>query len=391
MTPKMRDFLDSLDPSSPATLAYDLQTIENNARSLKKVTELTGVDFFFAVKSFPRKEALQIIAGHLAGFDVSNAEEAALVNDALQTRTCSISFACPGLDAWRLDTLKKQSPHAIVSCENETQVRIARQRRVEAIALRLNSTALLHTAVERGFVPPPKSRQESRFGISHLGLSNTNPSHDLKHLLDAAGDAFAGFHFHHGFAQNNSPQEYLAFARLAKEAAEIHGHPLPSLNLGGGLWTLDFRTLETLCHELRHVLGPHTRVRFEPGRLLSRGAGFAIGRVLASHSQGLREVRVLNLSRTCHVRWAHPQLLTPLPPPRGSQQNARRLLLAGPTCYEDDVFNVIPLGAPHVLSAEEANSLLPVGSLAVFGAVTGYSCAWNSGFNGVAPADVRFL
>jgi diaminopimelate decarboxylase len=380
MTPKVQAFLEGLGPTSPATLVYDLDVMDANAQNLKAVGERTGVEFLFAVKSFPVHDVLRLATQHLAGFDVSNAEEATLVKKVTDARNV-VSFACPGLDAERLDALLAVRSDALVSCENATQVVLARERGVKTIALRLDSTALLQTAVTRGFVPPPRGRLESRFGLSC----------ELGQALSAAGEAFSGFHFHHGFAQSNSTGEYLAFARLAKEAAQAHGVELSSLNLGGGLWTFDFSALEHLCLSLREVLGPATRVRFEPGRLLSRGAGFGIGRVLAARSQGLREVRVLTLSRTCHVRWAHPQLLTSLPPPRGSQQGARRLLLSGPTCYEDDAFSLVPLGAPELLSTEAAAALLPVGSHAVFGGITGYSCAWNAGFNGVPPAEVRFV
>ena len=44
-------------------------------------------------------------------------------------------------------------------------------------------------------------------------------------------------------------------------------------------------------------------------------------------------LRVLELSRSCHLRWSQPELVAP-PPRTGA---GRRVLFVGPTCYEDDV------------------------------------------------------
>jgi diaminopimelate decarboxylase len=286
----------------------------------------------------------------------------------------------------------------VVSCETLRQVVLARERGARAITLRLNSPTLLRTATTRALVPfpPPREALRSRFGFDTSERQDCElAAAELSRAVHAAGEAFAGFHLHHGFAEANSPEVYLAFALAMKALAAKAGVPLPSINLGGGLWTLSFPVLERLCTEIKRAVGPGTCVRFEPGRILSREAGVAVGRVLSARTVGSTRIRLLNLSRACHVRWAHPRLLNVVPAPEGAlpklkkaSSGAPRLLCVGPTCYEDDTF-------PEVLVGEAAEgngrTLLPEGDTVVFGGITGYSCAWNSSFNGIPPAEVRFV
>jgi diaminopimelate decarboxylase len=126
--------------------------------------------------------------------------------------------------------------------------------------------------------------------------------------------------------------------------------------------------------QIRAALPPPIEILLEPGRRIAEGAGFAAGRITAARELDDRALRVLDLSRSCHLRWSQPELVAP--PPRTGE--GRRMLVAGPTCYEDDV-----LGE---WTAEPAR--FPAGGLALFRNVTGYAVAWNTGFGGVAPAAV---
>ena len=87
-----------------------------------------------------------------------------------------------------------------------------------------------------------------------------------------------------------------------------------------------------------------------------------------------RALRVLELSRSCHLRWSQPELVAP-PPRTGA---GRPTLFVGPTCYEDDA-----LGEWTVEPAR-----FPAGSRAVLRNITGYAVAWNVAFGGIGPADV---
>jgi len=46
-----------------------------------------------------------------------------------------------------------------------------------------------------------------------------------------------------------------------------------------------------------------------------------------------RPLRVLDLSRICHLRWSQVELVGAAPRPG----EGHRVLLVGPTCYEEDV------------------------------------------------------
>jgi diaminopimelate decarboxylase len=112
----------------------------------------------------------------------------------------------------------------------------------------------------------------------------------------------------------------------------------------------------------------------EPGRTFAVGAGFACGRVCAARGLGDRELRVVDVSRACHLRWSQPELVGY--PPRPGE--GRGVLFVGPTCYEEDVVGEWTVDP----------SQWPIGARVVLRDVTGYAVGWNTGFGGVPPADV---
>ena len=96
---------------------------------------------------------------------------------------------------------------------------------------------------------------------------------------------------------------------------------------------------------------------------------------LAARTIAGRAVRVLSLSRLCHLRWSSPRLVAP--PPRAGHGTALSLL--GATCCEDDV----------IADAQVPPDAVPaVGDRVVLAAVSGYAAAWNRGFAGVPAARV---
>ncbi|MBC7975030.1 MAG: hypothetical protein H7138_08600 [Myxococcales bacterium] len=140
----------------------------------------------------------------------------------------------------------------------------------------------------------------------------------------------------------------------------------------GGAWHA-VADLPAALRTVRAAL-PAIEIFIEPGRLIAEGAGFACSRIAAARALDDRGLCVLELSRVCHLRWSQPDLVAP-PPRTGAGQVT---LFAGPTCYEDDV-----LGEWTVEPAQ-----FPTGGRAVLRNITGYAVAWNTGFAGIAPADV---
>ena len=80
-----------------------------------------------------------------------------------------------------------------------------------------------------------------------------------------------------------------------------------------------------------------------------------------------RPLRVVDLSRICHLRWSQVELV-------GTARGASTLFV-GPTCYEEDVLG-------------EWSSAPPAGARVVVRNVSGYAVAWNTSFGGVPAADV---
>ncbi len=90
-----------------------------------------------------------------------------------------------------------------------------------------------------------------------------------------------------------------------------------------------------------------------------------------------RSVRVIDLSRACHLRW---QQVAPISPPAATGA-ARPIAFTGPTCYEEDVIGEWKLDPAR----------FAVGAPLVVAGVNGYALGWNTGFGGVAPAEVAII
>ena len=167
-------------------------------------------------------------------------------------------------------------------------------------------------------------------------------------------------------------EKSLATARAALAAAEDAGVMPRFVNLGGAWHAI--ADLASSLAGLRAALPRPVELIIEPGRRIAEAAGFACGRVAAARDLDDRALRVLELSRSCHLRWSQPVLVAP-PPRTGA---GRRVLFVGPTCYEDDVLGEWTVEPDR----------FPAGSRVVLRHVTGYAVAWNTGFGGVAPADI---
>ena len=125
------------------------------------------------------------------------------------------------------------------------------------------------------------------------------------------------------------------------------------------------RTLATL----RAAVPAQIELVIEPGRAFVHEAGFACGEVVVARDLDDRPLRVLDLSRICHLRWSPVELVGSAPVP------ATPALFVGPTCFEDDVLG-------EWVAAPAA------GERVVFRGVTGYAVGWNASFGGIPAADV---
>jgi len=208
-----------------------------------------------------------------------------------------------------------------------------------------------------GAILDGSGHRRSRFGVETRD--------EIAALRQAAGDRRVGLHVHHGAITATSGSRFAASARAVLEAADF----TPAFLDLGGAWH-GIADLAAAFATLRAELP--CELLIEPGRVISRHAGFATGRVCVSRRVAGRELRVLDLSRIAHLRWSTLDLVAPPPSAGGTP-----LLFVGPTCFEEDTLG-------EWITAEPYPPTAPV----IFSNITGYAVAWNTSFNGVPPANV---
>ena len=345
---------------------FDLAAIDANLAAVARASRAAGVTALFAAKSFPHPAVRALAAARLAGFDVASSAEVGEIREICDGRAGAgvLSVADPSGRAiaeaagWR--------GRLIVSCETAAQVDAAPAS--AEIAIRV-SASLTGRDPAIGAVLDGSGHRRSRFGldVDPAGLGAA-----IGELARAAAPRPVGLHVHHGPIAATGGERFVATALAVVAAAADAGVSPRFVNLGGAWHAIG--DLPGALAALRAALPPPLELIIEPGRRIADGAGFACSRIAAARTLDDRELRVLELSRSCHLRWSQPELVAP-PPRTGA---GRPTLFVGPTCYEDDV-----LGEWTVEPGRFA-----AGRRAVLRNVTGYAMAWNTGFGGVAPAEV---
>ncbi len=343
----------AIERADRPALVFDRERLEDNARAITSAARGASITSLFAAKSFDHPVVRELAARHFDGFDVaSEAELAELPPSKL------ISIADPTGRA-----VSSRAARTIVSCDTLEQIRAVPASAEIAIRLSMSLTAR-DPAI--GVVQDGSGHRRSRFG---LDLDPDRRRADVRALV-AAANRPVGVHVHHGAVTATSPERFLATARAALHVARDAELEPAFLNLGGA-WH-GIADLAAAFGQLRAAF-PSLELIVEPGRALVDEAGFACGRVVIARALDDRELRVLDLSRSCHLRWSQIELVGVAP----RAGLGTKHLLVGPTCFEDDV-----------LGEWTTEDLLAAGSRAIVRHVTGYAVAWNTGFHGVPPADV---
>jgi diaminopimelate decarboxylase len=338
--------IEALASVERATLAFDLARVDANMQRIAAAARAHDIRALFAAKSFPHPRVLELAASRLDGFDVASPGELAHATRGI------VSVADPTGAA----IASAVGARVIVACETIEQVRAA--PRGAEIAIRISaSITQLDPAI--GAVLDGSGHRRSRFGLDDRA--------SIAALRAAAGDRPVGLHVHHGPVTPTSAERFIATARAAIELAELE----PAFVDLGGAWHGIDDFAEAFA-AIRAALPRSIELFVEPGRAYAAGAGFACGLVRAARSLGDRELRVVDLSRAAHLRWSTVELVARAPHPgRG-----RRVLVVGPTCYEEDM-----LGEWTVDPDEIDDRIIVRG-------ISGYALAWNCGFGGIEPADV---
>jgi len=330
-----------------ATLIYDLATIDATLATVAAAARAHDIRVLFAAKSFPHPAVLALAARHLDGFDVASPGELAAVPPAAMLSICDPTGRAIGT-----------APAARTIASIETPAQLAAAPATAEIAIRL-SASITHRDPAVGAVLDGSGHRRSRFGL--------DDRERIAELVALAKDRRWGLHVHHGPVTATTADRFIATARAA--LALVDREPA-FLNLGGA-WH-GIAAVPAAFERLRAEIPRSIELVVEPGRLFAAGAGFACGIVTAARSLGDRELRVIDLSRACHLRWSPVELVAPAPHPgRG-----RNVLIVGPTCYEEDTLGEWTIDPLHVAARVIVRD------------VPGYALAWNTGFAEIPPADV---
>lgn len=352
------------------SLVFDLAQIDANLAAIARAARGAEVTALFAAKSFPHPAVRALAAAHLAGFDAASPAEVAEVCDAYDAGarpgggTAVLSVADPSGRA--VAAAARWRGRLIASCETAAQVAAAPPG--AEIAIRI-SASIAGRDPAIGAVQDGTGHRRSRFG---LDVDPERLRAAIRELARTAGARPVGLHVHHGAVAATSDERFVATARDACAAAADAGVTPRFINLGGAWHAI--ADLASALTRIRAALPRPVELIIEPGRRVAEAAGFACGRIAAARALDDRELRILDLSRSCHLRWSQPELVAP-PPRTGA---GRRVLFVGPTCYEDDVLGEWTT-EPDGFRA---------GGRAVLRHITGYAVAWNTGFAGIAPAGV---
>jgi len=328
-----------------AALVYDLRAIETNLRALRDAAAAARVTPLFAMKSFPHPAVRELAGDYLGGFDAASQDE---VDGAPGSGVLSIFD--PGGRA-----RPPGDRRTIVACETVEQVRAAPPD--VDIAVRVSASITARDPAV-GAILDGTGHRQSRFGVDDAA--------SVRAMVDAAGARRVGVHVHHGPVTATSGARFL---ETAQAVLALAGGAARFINLGGAWLGVD--DIAIALRDVRAALG-ELEIFVEPGRALARDAGFATGRVLVRREVAERLVRVVELSRVCHLRWSQPELV--VPPPRAEAR--RKVVVLGPTCYEEDVIG------EWIVDERDVEERV------VLRNVTGYALAWNTGFAGVPAALV---
>lgn len=341
-------------PPGPA-LVFDVGLVKRRMIAARAQARAHGVELLLALKAVPLAVVAELATRHLDGLDLAGPEEQAR---AAALPPTALSLTWPG-------DVEVERVRALATRHRVTVV-------VETAAQLAAAAAIPGVLVAARLADGPGSR----FGV----MPDALPA-----LVAAGGGRVRALHVHGG-ALATAPAVLAERARRACDAATAADLPLEQLDLGGSLHgfalehaTAGRATLAAALAAARAAVPAAVRLVFEPGRLWTEDAGFAVGRVLAAREVDGQPVRVLDLSRLCHLRWSTPRLVAP--PPRAADERVA-VRFWGATCCEDDVIADAWVPAEHLAALE-------VGAQVLFAGVSGYAAGWNRAFAGVPAARVE--
>jgi diaminopimelate decarboxylase len=360
--------------AAPA-LIVDVAAIAARMRQVAAIARAHAIEVLFAVKSLPLPAVVAAALAELDGVDLAGPAEQALLAT-LAHAPARVSLADP-----RPRRLARRTDDAPVR-----RRRVGRRRRRGAGrgAARRTGAAGVDVGAGAGrrrdrragqrrrppaqpVWPRAPDRDRTRRAARHPGGRARRRPRRRRSACTPTAPAWCA----------PRPAAWAELVAAMRALASAHDLAPSHLNLGGGWHGVfdagdDGALLAEALAAARAAAGD-LPLRIEPGRALSAGCVWAAGHVVAARPLVDRALRVVSLSRVCHLRWSPVRLVARAPAPGAGH----KVHLVGPTCFEDDVVG------EWMLDDE-----LAVGAPVLLGDVSGYAVAWNTGFAGVPPAEV---
>lgn len=329
---------------------FNLKQIEINLQRIKKLSsKFNNVKILMAVKSFSNDQVFNLVSKYLHGFDVSNITEYELVQKYIAEKVVSIC----GPAAMNVDFVNIASASVLFDVSTYSQLYEVLEKNECMFGVRVRINDFENERIVR----------ESHFGFTFDVIQKKIPLNRIR-----------GFHFHRGFGNNDidfykkSVEEVLSFA-------EKNNILLSYINCGGGY---KWENFPSILQEIVKIVPSNIDIYFEPGDLLFENCGYLVTKVLEVNSKSEQDFDVVvDASKDSHLKWSRPNYVYPQ---LGNEDI--RLNIFGPTCYEGDYIGTFQVSLPP-------NYLLP-GGCVVLSRVTGYSCSWNTSFNGIKEAGLKF-
>ena len=339
-------------------LLYDNEAIEKNLKKFQSLSSQKDATWSMAVKALARPEVFDLAADYVDGFDISNLNEWNKIKDFVKEHQL-IWITNVSLSRELDDLLKEIGPKRILlTLNDENDYQFVRGKGVPYL-IRIASSELV------------EQDASSRFGFSLEGLSNFK-----NELLKDPN--FRGFHTHQGLQDHDAN----ILERMCQSILEHFSDFTAKgyyFNLGGSFQAFSELEILNILDLLKHEF----KVHIEPGRAIFKEAGYALVPVDKYLLEGDQLRIFTRLSFINHLKWSKPNFAGILNYSENLEiLSPKTLVLEGPTCYEFDKSEILKVNTELAIA---------VGSLILLENISGYSSEWNSGFNGIEEAEVKFV
>ena len=359
------------NPLAKPTLVFDLERIEARMQRLNQLVGEHSVTALLAAKSGPDPRYLGLGRQYLGGFDVSNLAEYEALPSPLEGMLVSITS--PDLEG-EFDRFLSKGNTAVVVLDGQSQLdEFFRRQSSIPFLLRVSSSDLL-----RG----DRSHEEDEVAQSRFGFT-VERVHQLLRGRLASGRRPEGFHLHDG-SEVNQRSTYLSMISGLGSLARQAAFQPKVINLGGGFHNISAEEMGDILKAARREFPPPCSLVVEPGRYFAQEAGFGIGRIVHQETCGDLIRFTVNLSNECHLKWSNVKLVCPV---MTKARKLKEVQVFGPSCYEGDRIGRFLL--PFQDHLQEESGLLS-GRPVFFSGVSTYSAAWNTSFNGIPKADIKW-